>query len=46
MRILWINLDDLMQNYKENTQYEGKIKAVMKEQQCTLDYKRQDRIRV
>ena len=40
---IMINLDDLMINHKQNTEYEGKIKA-MKERQNTLQYKRQDTI--
>ncbi len=39
-----INLDELMINHKQNTEYEGKIKAAMKERQNTLQYKRQDMI--
>ncbi|MBG9840063.1 MULTISPECIES: ATP-binding protein [Bacillus cereus group] len=39
-----INLDELMINHKQNTEYEGKIKAAMKERQNTLQYKRQDTI--
>lgn len=35
-----INLDDLMNNHKKNTEYEGKIKEAMKERQNTLQYKR------
>ena len=41
---IMINLDDLMINHKQNTEYEGKIKATMKERQNTLQYKRQDTI--
>ncbi|MEF8683256.1 UNVERIFIED_CONTAM: ATP-binding protein [Bacillus cereus] len=41
---IMINLDELMINHKQNTEYEGKIKAAMKERQNTLQYKRQDRI--
>lgn len=41
---IMINLDDLMINHKQNTEYEGKIKAAMKERQNTLQYKRQDTI--
>lgn len=41
---IMINLDELMINHKQNTEYEGKIKAAMKERQNTLQYKRQDTI--
>ncbi|PEO42217.1 transcriptional antiterminator [Bacillus pseudomycoides] len=41
---IMINLDDLMINHKQNTEYEGKIKEAMKERQNTLQYKRQDTI--
>ncbi|WP_437177574.1 ATP-binding protein [Heyndrickxia camelliae] len=41
---IMINLDDLMINHKQNTEYEGKIKKAMKERQNTLGYKRQDTI--
>ncbi|WP_020060800.1 ATP-binding protein [Bacillus sp. 123MFChir2] len=41
---IMINLDDLMINHKQNTEYEGKIKAAMKERQNTLQYKRQETI--
>lgn len=41
---IMINLDDLMINHKQNTEYEGKIKEAMKERQNTLQYKRQDMI--
>jgi hypothetical protein len=41
---IMINLDDLMINHKQNTEYEGKIKEAMKERQNTLGYKRQDMI--
>ncbi|MFA2811724.1 ATP-binding protein [Bacillus mycoides] len=41
---IMINLDDLMINHRQNTEYEGKIKAAMKERQNTLQYKRQDTI--
>lgn len=41
---IMINLDDLMINHKKNSEYEGKIKAAMKERQNTLGYKRQDMI--
>lgn len=41
---IMINLDDLMINHKQNTEYEGKIKVAMKERQNTLQYKRQDTI--
>ncbi|MGY2611203.1 ATP-binding protein [Bacillus pretiosus] len=41
---IMINLDELMINHKQNTEYEGKIKEAMKERQNTLQYKRQDTI--
>lgn len=41
---IMINLDDLMINHKQITEYEGKIKKAMKERQNTLGYKRQDTI--
>lgn len=41
---IMINLDDLMINHKQNTEYEGKVKEAMKERQNTLGYKRQDMI--
>lgn len=41
---IMINLDQLMMNHKRNTQYEGKVKAAMRERQKTLEYKRQDMI--
>ncbi|KXY35013.1 ATP-binding protein [Bacillus sp. FSL K6-0067] len=41
---IMINLDELMINHKQNTEYEGKIQAAMKERQNTLQYKRQDPI--
>lgn len=41
---IMINLDDVMINHKQNTEYEGRIKAAMKERQNTLQYKRQDTI--
>lgn len=41
---IMINLDELMINHKQNTEYEGKIKAAMKERKNTLQYKRQDMI--
>ncbi|PFU56997.1 ATP-binding protein [Bacillus thuringiensis] len=41
---IMINLDELMINHKQNTEYEGEIKAAMKERQNTLQYKRQDMI--
>lgn len=41
---IMINLDDLMINHKQNSEYEGKIKEAMKERQNTLGYKRQDTI--
>lgn len=41
---IMINLDDLMINHKQNTEYEGKIKEAMKERQNSLEYKRQDTI--
>lgn len=39
---IMINLDELMMNHKRNTQYEGRVKAAMKERHNTLEYKRQD----
>ncbi len=39
---IMISLDELMMNHKRNTQYEGKVKAAMKERQDTLEYKRRD----
>lgn len=41
---IMINLDELMMNHKRNTQYEGKIKAAMRERQNMLEYKRNDMI--
>lgn len=41
---IMINLDELMMNHKQNTEYDGKIKEAMKERQNTLQYKRQDTI--
>lgn len=41
---IMINLDNLMINHKQNTEYEGKIKEAMKERQNTMVYKRQDTI--
>lgn len=41
---IMINLDELMQNHKQNTAYEGRVKAAMKERQNTLEYKRQEMI--
>ncbi|WP_342545384.1 ATP-binding protein [Lysinibacillus sp. FSL K6-4013] len=41
---IMINLDELMMNHKRNVQYEGKVKAAMKERQNTLEYKRLDLI--
>lgn len=41
---IMINLDELMMNHKRNTQYEGKVKAAMKERQRTVEYKRQEMI--
>ncbi|GLC89707.1 ATP-binding protein [Lysinibacillus piscis] len=41
---IMINLDELMMNHKQNTAYEGRIKAAMKERQNTLEFKRQDLI--
>ncbi|MEC1180498.1 ATP-binding protein [Metasolibacillus meyeri] len=38
---IMINLDELMMNHKRDTQYEGKVKAVMKERQNTVAYKKQ-----
>jgi hypothetical protein len=41
---IMINLDELMMNHKRNTQYEGKVKAAMKERQNTIAYKQQEMI--
>lgn len=41
---IMINLDELMMNHKRNMQYEGKVKAAMKERQNTLAYKQQEMI--
>lgn len=41
---IMINLDDLMMNHKKSTQYEGKVRAAMKERQNTLEYKRKELI--
>ena len=41
---IMINLDELMQNHKQNTAYEGRIKAAMKERQNSLEFKRRDLI--
>ncbi|WP_062197415.1 ATP-binding protein [Massilibacterium senegalense] len=41
---IMINLDELMMNHKRNTQYEGKVKAAMKERQNTLVYRQQEMI--
>lgn len=41
---IMINLDELMMNHKRDTQYEGKVKAAMKERQNTLAYKQQEMI--
>lgn len=41
---IMINLDELMMNHKRNTQYEGKVKAAMKERQNTVAYKQQEMI--
>ncbi|MBS4192853.1 AAA family ATPase [Bacillus sp. FJAT-49705] len=41
---IMINLDELMINHKRNTEYEGKVKAAMKERQNTLEYKRQEMV--
>lgn len=41
---IMINLDELMQNHKQNTVYEGRVKAAMKERRNTLEYKRHDMI--
>ncbi|WP_342442003.1 ATP-binding protein [Lysinibacillus sp. FSL K6-0075] len=37
---IMINLDELMMNHKRNTQYEGKVKAAMRERQKSNEYKR------
>lgn len=39
-----INLDELIQNHKQSTEYEGRIKEAMKERKNTLVYKRQELI--
>ncbi|WP_380148046.1 ATP-binding protein [Kurthia populi] len=39
---IMINLDELMMNHKRNTQYEGKVKAAMKERQNTVVYQEQE----
>lgn len=41
---IMINLDELMMNHKRNTQYEGRVKAAMKERIESIEYKRQDMI--
>lgn len=41
---IMINLDELMQSHKQNTEYEGRIKEAMKELKNTLAYKRQELI--
>lgn len=41
---IMINLDELMQSHKQNTEYEGRIKEAMKERKNTLAYKRQELI--
>lgn len=41
---IMINLDELMQSHKQNTEYEGRIKEAMKERKKTLAYKRQELI--
>lgn len=41
---IMINLDELMMNHKRETQYEGKVKAAMKERQNTIAYKQQEMI--
>lgn len=41
---IMINLDELMQSHKQNTEYEGPIKEAMKERKNTLTYKRQELI--
>lgn len=41
---IMINLDELMQNHKQSTEYEGRIKEAMKERKNTLTYKRQELI--
>lgn len=41
---IMINLDELMQGHKQNTEYEGRIKEAMKERKNTLAYKRQELI--
>lgn len=39
---IMINLDELMMNHKRDTQYEGRVKAAMKEKQLSNEYKRKD----
>lgn len=39
---IMINLDELMMNHKRGTQYEGKIKAAMKERKNTIAYKQKE----
>lgn len=41
---IMINLDELMMNHKRNAQYEGKVKAAMKERQNTIAYKKQEAV--
>ncbi|MDU0287468.1 ATP-binding protein [Staphylococcus pseudintermedius] len=41
---IMINLDELMMSHKKSTQYEGKVRAAMKERQNTLEYKRKELI--
>lgn len=39
---IMINLDELMQNHKQNTAYEGQIKKAMKERENTIAFRRRD----
>ena len=39
---IMINLDELMQNHKQNTAYEGRIKLAMKERQNTVIHKKKE----
>lgn len=39
---IMINLDELMMNHKRETQYEGRVKAAMRERQNTVAYKQQE----
>lgn len=39
---IMINLDELMINHKQNTEYEGRVKDAMKERLNTIQFKRQE----